>query len=136
MFAGESAAWEATGKERKIVKTTVLAAAAVAAALISPPPAMALSQTGIASYYGSKFQGRRTASGERFNNGAMTAAHRSAPFGSHLKVTNVANGRSVVVRVNDRGPFVRGRIVDLSQSAARHIGMKGRGLTRVRLARL
>ncbi len=123
-------------KERFSVKTAALAAAALVTTLMAPVPATALSQTGIASYYGTKFHGRRTASGERFNNGAMTAAHRSAPFGSHLKVTNVANGRSVVVRVNDRGPFVRGRIVDLSQSAARQIGMKGRGLTRVRLARL
>jgi rare lipoprotein A len=98
--------------------------------------AFALSQQGIASYYGQKFQGRKTASGERYNHAAMTAAHRSAPFGSQLKVTNLSNGRSVVVRVNDRGPWVRGRVVDVSGVAARQLGMTGRGLTRVSVSRL
>ena len=114
--------------------------AALAVALFVLPlssfEASANGQTGIASFYGSKFQGRRTASGERFNNSAMTAAHRSAPFGSQLRVTNISNGRSVVVRVNDRGPFVRGRVVDVSGVAARQLGMQGSGLTRVRVQRL
>ena len=95
----------------------------------------AFSQTGIASYYGPGFHGRKTASGERFNQHAMTAAHRSAPFGSLLKVTNTVNGRSVVVRVNDRGPFVRGRVIDVSTVAARQLGMTGRGLAKVRVTR-
>jgi rare lipoprotein A len=113
---------------------------ALSAALLTAPlattEALALNQQGIASYYGQKFHGRKTASGERFNNNAMTAAHRSAPFGSQIRVTNLANGRSVVVRVNDRGPWVRGRIVDVSGVAARQLGMTGRGLTRVRVSSL
>jgi rare lipoprotein A len=117
----------------------LIGAVFMATLLVLPLTAMdasAMNQTGIASYYGSKFHGRKTASGERFSNSAMTAAHRSAPFGSQLKVTNIANGRSVVVRVNDRGPFVRGRVVDVSAVAARQLGMTGRGLARVRVQSL
>lgn len=76
----------------------------------------------MASWYGS---GARTASGERFNPNGMTAAHRSLPFGTRLRVVNEGNGRSVVVRVNDRGPFVGGRIIDLARGSARAIGMTG-----------
>jgi rare lipoprotein A len=93
-------------------------------------------QTGIASYYGSELHGRKTASGERFNQHHLTAAHRSAPFGTRYRVTNLSTQRSVVVRVNDRGPFVRGRIIDLSSSAAKAIGMHGRGVGRVRIERI
>lgn len=89
---------------------------------------------GMASWYGPELHGRRTASGERFDRHGLTAAHRSYPFGTRLKVTNLANGQSVVVRVNDRGPFVRGRIVDVSQAAALRIGMLGRGTARVRVS--
>ena len=92
--------------------------------------------TGRASFYGERFRGRRTASGERFNPDAMTAAHRTLPFGTRLRVTNTRNGRSVTVRVNDRGPFSRGRILDLSRAAARQIGMIRSGTARVRLERL
>ena len=88
---------------------------------------------GIASWYGPGFHGRKTASGERFNQNALTAAHRSLPFGTRVKVTNLNNGRSVVVRINDRGPFTRGRIVDLSSGAARIIGLKGSGTAPVRI---
>ena len=77
----------------------------------------------VASYYGKELAGRRTASGERFNPGAMTAAHRTLPFGTRVRVTNTHNGRSVIVRINDRGPFVKGRSIDLSSGAARAIGM-------------
>ena len=90
-------------------------------------------QSGGASWYGPGFHGRKTASGERFNTHALTAAHRSLPFGTRLEVTNLENDRSVVVRVNDRGPFVRGRIVDLSLAAAKALGMAKDGVTRVRL---
>lgn len=83
--------------------------------------------SGSASYYADKFQGRRTASGEAFDNGAMTAAHRSLPFGSLVRVTNTANGRSVVVRINDRGPFSRGRLIDVSRAAAEELGIVARG---------
>ena len=80
---------------------------------------------GLASWYGPGFTGHRTASGERFNGGALTAAHRSYPFGSRVLVTSRRTGRSVVVRINDRGPFVGGRIIDLSPAASRAIGMNG-----------
>lgn len=80
---------------------------------------------GNASWYGPGFNGHRTASGERFNAGGLTAAHRSLPFGTRVRVTNNATGRSVVVRINDRGPFVGGRQIDLAAGAARAIGMSG-----------
>jgi rare lipoprotein A len=89
--------------------------------------------TGDASYYASKFQGRPTANGERFDNGKLTAAHRTLPFGTRIRVTNLYNGRSVTVRVNDRGPFVKGRVIDLSQAAARRIDMVRAGVVQVRL---
>nr|WP_050783496.1 septal ring lytic transglycosylase RlpA family protein [Methylobacterium nodulans] len=91
----------------------------------------AAAQTGGASWYAS---GQRTANGERFNPNDLTAAHRSLPFGSRVRVTNTANGRSVVVRINDRGPFARGRIIDLSRASARAIGMGG--VTHVALERI
>lgn len=83
--------------------------------------------TGVASYYGKRFAGRPTASGERFNPGHLTAAHRTLPFGSKVRVTNPDNGKSVVVRINDRGPFTRGRTIDLSRAAAEEIGLIRRG---------
>ena len=86
---------------------------------------------GIASFYGREEHGGPTASGERFDMHAMTAAHRTARLGSHMRVTNLKNGRSVVVRINDRGPFVKGRIIDLSRAAADRLGFVASGLTRV-----
>ena len=74
-------------------------------------------EAGIASFYADKYQNRLTANGERFNQFAMTAAHKSLPFDSRVRVTNLDNGRSVVVRINDRGPFIQGRIIDLSRTA-------------------
>lgn len=91
-------------------------------------------QNGYASWYGPGFVGHRTASGERFTSGGYTAAHRWYPLGARVLVINHENGRSVVVRINDRGPFVRGRIIDLSRASARAIGMSG--TARVSLARL
>jgi rare lipoprotein A len=84
-------------------------------------------ESGLASVYGNGdgYAGRKTASGERMNPSALTAAHRTLPFGSHVRVTNNRNGRSVTVRITDRGPFVRGRVVDLSPAAARAIGVAG-----------
>jgi rare lipoprotein A len=87
--------------------------------------------SGLASYY---WQGTRTASGQRFNPNAMTAAHRSLPFGTRVLVTNQANGRSVTVTINDRGPFIKGRIIDLSSGAAGVIGMKGAGVARISMS--
>ena len=91
---------------------------------------------GMASYYGNELAGNRTASGERFDPGQLTAAHRSLPFGSMVRVTNTSNGDSVIVRINDRGPFAHGRVIDVSQAAAREIGMHRSGTARVKLALL
>lgn len=91
------------------------------------------SQAGIASYYGREFHGKRTASGEIYNMRKCTAAHRTLPFGSIVRVTNLSNGRSVKMRINDRGPFVKGRIIDLSYGAARKLRTIGSGVTKVRI---
>lgn len=89
--------------------------------------------TGIASYYGNAFSGRRTASGETYRSNGFTAAHRTAPFGSRIKVRNLGNSREVVVRVNDRGPWSHGRIIDVSFAAAKAIGLDRSGTARVSL---
>lgn len=91
------------------------------------------SMVGLASFYAAKFHGRRTASGEIFNTHALTAAHLTLPFGTKVKVTNLRNGKSVIVRINDRGPHVRGRIIDLSVAAAKKIGLNRAGTVRVKL---
>ena len=88
---------------------------------------------GLASYYGREHHGGPTASGKRFDMNAMTAAHRTLPFGSSIRVTNLRNGRVVTVRINDRGPFVRGRILDVSRAAALQLGFIDRGLAKVRI---
>jgi rare lipoprotein A len=95
---------------------------------ISREDAVGYEDSGEASYYAMKYQGRQTANGERFNQNAMTAAHKRLPFGSIVKVTNTDNGKSVIVRINDRGPFIRGRIIDLSKSAFQRIGETRLGL--------
>lgn len=92
-----------------------------------------ITQSGKASYYADKFKGRPTASGEIFRQGKKTAAHQSLPFGTRVTVVNLANGRTVKVRINDRGPFVKGRIIDLSKKAARKIGMIKDGVVNVEL---
>ncbi len=99
-------------------------------------PALSLSaweQEGVASWYGGKFHGRLTANGEIFNTHEMTAAHKHLPFGTMVKVTNLANGKSVQVRINDRGPFVDNRIIDLSHAAASALDMIKTGTSPVRL---
>lgn len=96
------------------------------------PPAVAIGE-GVASWYGPNFAGRRTANGEIFNPEEMTAAHRTLPFGSRVKVTNMDTGEEVIVRINDRGPFHGGRVIDLSQAAARQVGMIRAGEAAVRL---
>ena len=90
-------------------------------------------RTGIASWYGGRFHGRQTASGERFDQGAMTAAHTTLPLGTRVRVTNLENGRSLLLRINDRGPFIRGRIIDVSRAAAAKLGFERKGLARVRV---
>jgi len=91
-----------------------------------------VSELGFASWYGEEFQGSPTASGEVFDMNGLTAAHRSLPLGTKLKVTNLRNNRSLVVRVNDRGPFIQSRFLDLSMAAAKKLGFFGAGVARVR----
>lgn len=90
-------------------------------------------QTGLAAYYHAELQGRRTAGGERYDPNAMTAAHRTLPFGTQVKVTNIANNRSVLVRVNDRGPTQLDRIIDVSRRAAQELGFLDQGMTEVKV---
>jgi rare lipoprotein A len=90
-----------------------------------PLAAQAKTESGIASFYGGRLCGGPTASGERFHCGALTAAHRTLPFGTRVRVLDTRTGRSVVVRINDRGPFVRGRVIDLSPAAKEVLGMDG-----------
>ena len=91
-------------------------------------------EQGVASFYAEKYHGRKTASGERYNMHELTAAHRRLPFGAKVRVTNLNNNQSVIVRINDRGPFVRGRVIDLSLAAARKLDMVRSGVARVELA--
>lgn len=93
-------------------------------------------ETGVASWYGPGFHGKTTSNGERYNQNAMTAAHKLLPFGTRLRVTNLENGRVTEVRINDRGPFVGTRIIDLSRAAAKELGMLNKGTARVRLVAL
>jgi rare lipoprotein A len=92
-----------------------------------------ITENGKASYYADKFEGRRTASGETFRQNNMTAAHRTLSFGTKVKVINLANGRSVKVRINDRGPYAQGRIIDLSKKAARKLGIISTGVAPVEI---
>ncbi|MBR1380035.1 MAG: septal ring lytic transglycosylase RlpA family protein [Alphaproteobacteria bacterium] len=98
--------------------------------------ARGFSETGIASWYGNKFHGRPTASGEKFNQNAMTAAHKTLPFGTRVRITNLQNNKTAIVTINDRGPFKSGRIIDVSRAAARKLGMIGTGTARVKIKAL
>jgi len=107
----------------------------------SPPAALSVPappfvQTGVASWYGAKHHGKRTASGELFDQKKFTAAHPTLPWGSIVKVTNLANGKSVEVRINDRGPYGKARIIDISRAAAKVLGMLGTGVAQVKIERL
>jgi rare lipoprotein A len=96
-------------------------------------PAVSFRQTGMASYYAHEFHGRKTASGERYNMNDLTAAHRTLPFNTRVRVTNLSNDKSVIVRINDRGPFKKRRIIDLSLAAAKKIDLIGPGSAKVRI---
>jgi rare lipoprotein A len=111
----------------------VLTAGVMAAGCGTTPRGHVRVEYGEASYYAAKYAGRKTASGERYDPRRRTAAHRTLPFETRVKVTNPANGRSVVVRINDRGPFVKGRVIDLSRRAAEEIGIIDAGTARVRV---
>jgi len=120
-----------SARRARAASLLVLVVAGLAACVHRRPPApsppAAGEQRGIASWYGRKFHGRPTASGERYDMHALTAAHPSLPFGTVVEVTNLTNGKSVRVRINDRGPFLKGRVIDLSYAAARVIDMIGPG---------
>jgi rare lipoprotein A len=118
--------------------TAPVAAPALPAPTTMPTPAAPAAvgtdaDQGKVAHYGAKFNGRKTASGEIFNSSAMTMAHKTLPFGTRVKVTNVANGKSVVVRVNDRGPSTPDRVGDLTTGAARKIGMTKAGVVEAKL---
>lgn len=136
----------AGGADLRVARfAAALAVVATAAVLLQPTHAAsphyaalehagpAWTQSGRVSWYGPGFHGRRTASGEIFDTNAFTMAHRTLPLGSHVRVTNLDNGRSIVLRVNDRGPFVRGRIGDLSRAAATRLGFVEDGVVRARI---
>ncbi len=129
-----------------MTKLTVIGAILAAASLISVAPQagahdaahntpvkVAQILTGPASWYGPKFHGRLTANGERFNMDDLTAAHRTLPFGTRVRVTNEATGKAVTVRINDRGPFHGNRVIDLSREAAKAIGLMSRGVANVKI---
>lgn len=90
-------------------------------------------QDGMASYYHDRFHGRKTASGAAYNKNALSAAHKSLPLGTEVRVTDTRSGKSVIVKINDRGPFVKGRVIDLSRAAARQIGLTKKGLAKVKV---
>lgn len=110
-----------------------LLVASVAGCASTSPGGGSRVEEGLAAYYADEYHGRRTASGERYDREAMTAAHRTLPFGTRVQVTNLENGRRVRVRINDRGPFTNGRIIDLSRAAARKLDMIRAGTVRVRV---
>src|SRR6266545_7116555 len=120
---------------RLLIPALLLLAACARTVTVTPPspPIAGTEETGAASWYGHPYHGRRTASGEVYDMNDLTAAHRSLPLGTRLMVTNLDTGQAVEVRVNDRGPFVQGRILDLSYGAARIIGAIGPGVIPVRL---
>jgi rare lipoprotein A len=133
-------------RERGLRAVVIAALCAVAAGCAAPratgpaarspapaAPAIPGAVTGKASWYGEPHHGRKTASGEIYDMSKLTAAHRTLPMGTRVRVTNVANGRSVVVRINDRGPFKDGRIIDLSRAAAHELGVRGAAIFTVRL---
>lgn len=113
--------------------------AVVVATLISLPATASArvkkghTQKGVASYYHDSLHGRKTASGEVYNKRLPSAAHKSLPLGTKVRVTKLSNGKSIVVRVNDRGPFIKGRIIDLSRAAAKNLGIINRGVAKVKV---
>lgn len=122
--------------ELRVTKNIVVVAALVAGLSSISGAAVAGDQCGGASWYGPGFHGKKAASGERFNQNAMTAAHRSLPFGTVVKVVDQRTGKSIQVKINDRGPFHKGRIIDLSKAAASKLGFQNRGTTKVCIERV
>jgi rare lipoprotein A len=122
-----------TRPSRALAVLAVLSLVTVGCAGPQPARQSATNGHGVASWYGKQYHGRKTASGEPFNMNALTAAHRTHPFGTTVRVTNLDNGKDVVVRINDRGPYAKGRVIDLSYAAAKRIGMVEAGVADVRL---
>ena len=129
-------------KGKTVTKSAVVSPRGKASAKISgkgkrreplPPASPDMPQNGIASWIGKEFHGKPVSNGERHAMESFTAAHRAVPFGSILKVTDMNSGRSVLVRINDRGPYIRGRVLDLSKAAAEYLGFANRGITRVHM---
>ncbi|KAA8734986.1 septal ring lytic transglycosylase RlpA family protein [Acinetobacter qingfengensis] len=123
----------------KLFKTMLLAILAISPMMTLSSQTQAKTgfvQSGMASWYGREFHGRKTASGDRFNANALTAAHRSLPLNCYIRVTNKSNGKSVVVKVNDRGPFHGNRVLDLSYGAAQAIGLANAGVGNVKIERV
>lgn len=119
-----------------MIKAIVVVAALATGLSAFIPAASAADQCGGASWYGPGFHGKKTASGTKFNENAMTAAHKTLPFGTVVKVTDQRTGKSVKVTINDRGPFHKGRIIDLSKAAAAKLGTKNAGVGKVCLSRV
>lgn len=115
------------------LSSVLLLLSACSSGPISQQDAVGFAEVGGASYYADKYHGRTTASGEKFNQNAMTAAHKRLPFGTRVRVTNLDNGKSIVVRINDRGPFVRGRVIDLSKAAFQRIASTRVGVVDVKV---
>ena len=118
---------------RRLIAALLVAACAPKAVPVAKP-ADGIAD-GLASFYGEGFDGKLTANGEHFNRNAMTAAHKTLPFGTCVEVTSVETGRTVRVRINDRGPYAKGRVIDLSEGAARKLGIIEKGVSQVRLQR-
>ena len=121
------------GTEPEVIQPASVAKVVTPAMHKKAPLSVRKVAVGEASWYGPKFHGRTTASGEPFDMNRMTAAHRTLPFGTRIRVINEKNGKSVVVRINDRGPFAGSRIIDLSRAAAEKIGLRGQGVGVVKL---
>jgi rare lipoprotein A len=120
------------------MKTSLVSSALIASLLLVGVDAQARvspghTQDGVASYYHDRFHGRKTASGAAYNKNTLSAAHKTLPLGTEVRVTDARSGKSVIVRINDRGPFVKGRVIDLSRAAAREIGLTQKGLTKVKV---
>jgi rare lipoprotein A len=130
---GAGATQKPTSSESGKAQASTTSAVVVPASAVSKTKAEKPYQVGTASWYGDYFQGKPTASGEPYNMYDMTAAHMNLPLGTFVKVTNLHNGRSAVLRVNDRGPYVDGRVIDVSYNAAKALDFKARGLQRVRI---
>ncbi|MER2998998.1 septal ring lytic transglycosylase RlpA family protein [Pontibacter populi] len=118
---------------RKCILLTVIIFLFIGIGQVTIAQDITQTETGPASWYGSKYHGRKTSSGERYNKNDMTAAHKTLPFGTKVKVTNLANNESVILRINDRGPFVGNRIIDVSEVAARKLDIHSRGVAKVKV---